>query len=67
MVVKRPRYQKRHYEDFARLIKYADGRDKDWLVSMLKDWLVSMILDSFRRDNPLFDVEKFYKGIYKEK
>ena len=51
---KRPLYQKRHYEDFARLIKKAEGHDKDWLVSM--------IIGQFRWDNPLFDVERFKKA-----
>ena len=55
---KRPLYQKRHYEDFARLIKEAEGYEKDRFVGM--------IIDLFRRDNPLFDVERFKKACDKE-
>ena len=51
---KRPLYQKRHYEDFARLIRDADVYDKNKFIAM--------IIDLFTGDNPNFDIYRFIKA-----
>ena len=54
------KYQKRHYEDVARILKSLRDQERDGPTVI--ELVCDEFEDLFRWDNPLFDVVRFRKA-----
>jgi len=59
-------FSKQHYKEVAKIIKWSKTRVIGTNYTLIeKEALVNGLVELFRRDNPLFNEEKFRKEIEK--